>query len=117
MVVGVGIHQLGRNFIESLWSLTVALPQLRPKIARPSTNWISLEYLETAGRVLFPDFELRLFLEDAQEDRRIFRHLLLFEQREQLGRQFLRCLGRQRFCALAKARYRRQGGGKSRRQQ
>jgi hypothetical protein len=61
--VGVGIHQLGCNCIEPLWSLTVALLQLRPKIARPPTDRIDLEDLETAGGVLFPDFELRLFLE------------------------------------------------------
>ena len=72
--------------------------------------------METAGRVLFPDFELRLFLEKAHNDRRIFWHLLLFEQREQLGRQFLCCLGRQRLAAFAKARDRRQGSGQSRRQ-
>ena len=69
IVVGVGIYQLGRNSIEPLWSLTVALLQLRPKIARPPTNRIGLEDLETAGGVLFPDFELRLFLENAHKDR------------------------------------------------
>src|SRR5215207_8600057 len=69
MVVGVGIHLLGRNSIESLRSLTVALPQLRPKVARPPANRIGLEDLETAAGVLFPDFELRLFLEDAHKDR------------------------------------------------
>ena len=66
---GVGIHQFGRNAIEPLWGLTVALPQLRPKIARPPANRIGLEDLETAGGVLLPDFELRLFLEDAHQDR------------------------------------------------
>src|ERR1700704_4679314 len=75
MEVRVGIHQLGRNCIEPLWSLTVALLQLRPKIARPPTDRIDLEDLETAGGVLFPDFELRLFLEEAHKDGRIFWHV------------------------------------------
>ena len=64
--VGVGIHQLGRNRIEPLRRLPVALVQLRPEIARPPADRIGLEDLETAGRVLLPDFELRLFLENAQ---------------------------------------------------
>jgi hypothetical protein len=138
MEVGVGIHQLGRNCIEPLWSLTVALLKLRPKIARPPTDRIDLEDLETARVVLFPDFELRLFLENAHKDRRMFWHLLLPEQREQLGRQLLCCLGRQLLRCLgrqllrclgrqllrclgwqpiavfAKARDRRQRRGKSR---
>ena len=69
IIVGVGIHQLGRHSIEPLGSLTVALLELRPKIARPPTDRIDLEDLETAGGVLFPDFELRLFLESAHQDR------------------------------------------------
>src|SRR6476620_4308277 len=114
MEVGVGIHQLGRDRIKPLWRLPVALIKLRPEIARPPADRIGFQDLETAGRVLLPDFELRLFLEKTQHDRRRFRHLLLFEQREQLGGQLLRCLGRQRFCALAKARNRRQRRGNSR---
>ena len=124
IVIGIGIHQLRRNRIEPLGSLTVALIQLRPKIARPSADRIDLQELETAGGVLLPDFELRLFLENAHKDRRIFWHLPLPEQREQLGRQLLCRLGRQRLCRLgrrriavfAKARDRRQCRGKSRRQ-
>ena len=67
--VGIGIHQLGRNCIEPLWSLTVALMQLRPKIARPPTDRKDLEDLEMAGGVLLPDFEFRLLLENAHKDR------------------------------------------------
>ena len=63
------MHQLGRHRIESLRSLTVALLQLRPKIARPPADRIGLEDLEMAGGVLFPDFELCLLLEDAHKDR------------------------------------------------
>src|SRR4029453_13536824 len=114
--VGIGIHQLGRNCIEPLWSLTVALVQLRPKIARPPTDRKDLEDLETAGGVLLPDFEFRLFLENAHKDRRMFWHLLLSQQREQLGRQLLCCPGRQLLAVFAKARARRQRRGKSRRQ-
>src|SRR4029077_20275007 len=110
--------------------LTVALIQLRPEIARPPADRIDLQELETAGAVLFPDFEVRLFLENAHKDRRMFWHLPLPEQREQLGRQLLWRLGRQLLCRLgrqvlccpgrqltavfAKARDRRQCRGKSR---
>ena len=137
---GIGIHQLGGHCVEPLWSLTVALIQLRPKIAGPAADRIGLEDLETASSVLLPDFELRLFLENAHEDRRMLRHLLLPEQREQLARHRLCCLARQRrrlrlcrlarhlrrrrfccptrqlFSVVAKARDRRQCRGKSRRQ-
>ena len=132
IVIGIGIHQLGRHRVEPLRSLTVALIQLRPKIARPPADRIDLQELETAGGVLLPDFELRLFLENAHKDRRMLWHLPLPQQREQLGRQLLCRLGRQRLCrlgrrlrcclgrrriaAFAKARDRRQCRGKSRRQ-
>src|SRR5215469_8888957 len=76
IVVGIGIHQRGGNCIEAFWSLTVALMQLRPKIARPPADRINLEHLETAGGVLLPNFEFRLFLENADQDRRMFWHLL-----------------------------------------
>src|SRR6266436_2563779 len=46
----------------------------------------------------------------------MFWHLLLSEQREQLGRQLLCCPGRQLIAVFAKARDRRQCRGKSRRQ-
>src|SRR5262245_2005632 len=116
IVVGIGIHQLGRNCIEPLRSLTVALMQLRPKIARPPTDRKNLEELEMAAGVLLPDFEFRLFLENAHKDRRMFRHLLLSKQREQLERQLLCCSGRQLIALFAKGRDRRQCRGKSRRQ-
>ena len=131
IVVGIGIHQLGRHRVEPLRRLTVALIQLRPEIARPPADRIDLQELETPGAVLLPDFELRLFLENAHKDRRMFWHLSLPEQREQLGGQLLCRLGRQRLCALggtpcclgrrrtaafAKARDRRQCRGNSRRQ-
>src|ERR1700745_2978282 len=65
IVVGIGIHQLGRNCIEPLWSLTVALMQLRAKVARPPTDRKDLEEFEMAAGVLLPDFEFRLLLEDS----------------------------------------------------
>src|SRR5262245_41000546 len=90
--------------------------QLRPKIARPPADRKGLEELEMSAAVLLPDFELRLFLENAHKDRRMFWHLLLPQQREQLGRQLPCCPGRQLISAFAKARDRRQCRGKSRRQ-
>ncbi len=65
IVGGIGIHQLGGNRIEPLRRLAVALMELRPKIARPPTDRKSLEQREMSGGVLLPDFELRLFLENA----------------------------------------------------
>ena len=53
---------------------------------RKQNHLDSMEDLEKAAAVLFPDLELRLFLEDAQHDRRVLRHFLLLEQQEQLGR-------------------------------
>src|SRR5215467_5760022 len=44
----------------------------------------------------------------------MFWHLLLSEQRKELGRQLLCCPGRQRIAVFAKARDRRQCRGKSR---
>ena len=67
------------------------------------------------GGVLLPDFEFRFFLEDAQNDRRMFWHLLLAEQREQLGRKFRRCVFRQLIAVFAKALHWRQSTGESRR--
>src|SRR5262249_15013303 len=99
-----------------LWSLTVALVQLRPKIARPPADRKDLDDLEMAGGVLLPDFELRLFLENAHKDRRMFWHVLLSEQREQLGRQLLCRPRRQLIAVFAKARDRHQCRGDSRRQ-
>ena len=57
-----------------------------------------------AGVVLLPDFEFRFLLENAQKDPRMFWHVLLLEQREQLRRQLLRCLFRQRLPSSARHR-------------
>src|SRR5262249_12266122 len=118
IVVGIRIHQLRRNCIEPLRSLTVALMQFRPEIARPATDGIGFEELKMAGEVLFPNFELRFLLENADEDRRVFRHLFLLEERQQLARYFLGRLGWQLigwelFAVFAKARERRQSAGES----
>jgi hypothetical protein len=60
IVLGVRIHQLYRNRIEALGSLTVALMELRPKSALPPTDGVDLDDLEMTGGVLLPDFKFRL---------------------------------------------------------
>ena len=82
IVIGVRIHQAGRDRIEALGCLTVAFSDLRPEIARPAADRIDFEQLEAAGGILLPDFELGFFLEDANEDRGTLWHVPLWEQRE-----------------------------------
>ena len=77
IVVGIGIHQAGRDRVEALRRLAVAFDFLRPELARPAADRINLEQLKLAGGVLLPDFELRFLLEDAHEDRRVLRHIFL----------------------------------------
>jgi hypothetical protein len=79
--VRIRIHQLGRNCVEALWSLTIALVHFRPKIAGPPTDRIDLEKLKVAGGVLLPDFEFCFFLENSHQNPRTLRHMLLIEQR------------------------------------
>ena len=69
IVIGVRIHQAGRDRIEALRCLTVAFGDLRTEIAGPAADRIDLEKLETAAGVLLPDLELRFFLENAHKDR------------------------------------------------
>ena len=45
----------------------------------------------------------------------MFRHVFLLEQRQQLGRQLLRCFRRQLIAVFGKAPDRRQKAGESRR--
>ena len=58
VVIGVRIHQAGRDRIEALWRLAVAFIDLRAEIAGPAADRIDLEQLEAAGGVLLPDLEL-----------------------------------------------------------
>ena len=82
IVIGVRIHQAGRDRIEALRCLTIAFGDLRTEIAGPAADRIDFEQLETAGGILLPDFELGFFLEDADEDRGTLWHVPLWEQGE-----------------------------------
>ena len=115
VVVGIGIHQAGRDRIEALRRLTIAFLDLRTKAARPAADRIDFQQLVAAGGVLFPDFELGLFLEDADEDRRFLRHVFLVEQRQHLRRQFLHRAGGQLIAVVAVAAGKRQRTGENRR--
>ncbi len=121
IVVGVRVHQLWRDGIETFGGLIVALVPLRPELARPAADRVELEKLETAGGGLLPDFELRFLLEDADQNRRKLWHLFLRQQRQQRGRQFARRFLRQRRrcflgygSTLGKAADRRQNAAHSR---
>ena len=108
IIVGIGIHQAGRDRVEAFRRLAIAFGFLRSEFARPATDRIHLEQLILAGGVLFPDFEFQFLLEDANEDRRILRHILLLQQRQHLRRQFLHRPGRQLIAFLAVAAGKRQ---------
>ena len=60
IIVGVRIHQAGRDRIEALGSLAVALSDLGAEIAGPAADRVDLEQLETPAGILLPDFELRI---------------------------------------------------------
>src|SRR6516164_3116692 len=77
IVIGVRIHQAGRDRIEALGRLSVAFIDLRAEIAGPAADRVDLEQLETAGGILLPDFELGFFLENADEDWRTLWHVPL----------------------------------------
>ena len=79
IIVGVRIHQAGSDGVETLRRLAVALLDLGSELARPAADRIGLEQRETAGLVLFPDFEFGFFLEDPHQDRRFLRHVLVFD--------------------------------------
>src|SRR5579863_8122714 len=79
VVVGVGVHLCRRDGVKSLGSLPVALRSLGAELTRPTADRVRLEQGEAGGRVLLPYLELRFFLEQPDEDRRLLRHVLLLE--------------------------------------
>ena len=82
IIIGVRIHQAGRDRIEALGCLTIAFSDLRTEIAGPAADRIDFQKLETAAGTLLPDFKLGFFLEDVDEDRGTVWYVLLCEQRE-----------------------------------
>ena len=93
VVMRVGVHLLRPHGVETLRGLAVAFPGLRAKVTRPAADRISLEQSEAAAGILFPDLDLRFFLEQADQNRRIDGHVLLFELRQHLLRQWLERTG------------------------
>ncbi len=86
IILRVRIHQAGRDAVEAFRRLAIAFLDFGTEIARPAADRIGLEQRIAAGAVLLPDFELGFFLEQANEDRRILRHVLLFHLRQQRWR-------------------------------
>ena len=91
IITRIGIHLAGSDRVEALRRLTVALLDLGAKVARPAADRIGLEQREAAGVVLLPDFQLGFFLEDADQDRRLDRHVLAGDQRPRLAGHRLHC--------------------------
>jgi hypothetical protein len=75
IVIGIRVHLTGRDRVEALGRLPVAYFLLRTEIARPFADRVALQECVLAVTVLFPDLHLRLFLEDAGEDRRVLVHI------------------------------------------
>ena len=87
MVLGVRVHLLARDRVEALGRLAVALLDLGAELSRPVANGIGLEVVVAAVVALLPDLELGVFLEDADEDRRLRVHALLAEEHHGVLRQ------------------------------
>ena len=105
MEAGVRIHLLVADGVEALGRLLVALPLLGAEIARPVADRIGLEVVEAAVVALLPELQLRLFLEDADEDRRFRLHALLAQEHHGLlgkrphgGRENIGAAARQDGC-------------------
>ena len=100
MVLAARVHLILRDEIEPFRRLTVALADLGPEAARIGADRIGFEEMEAAVVLGLPYFELRLGLEDADEDGRFLGHALLSEQRARLGRKRLH-VGRRELAAAA----------------
>ena len=115
IVIRVGIHQPGRERIKALGGLAIAFLDLRSEIARPAADRIHLEQRIAPAGILLPDFEFRFLLEDADEERRVLRHVFLLKRRQHLRRQFLHRPAGDVIALFAKAAAKRQGRGEHRR--
>ena len=72
------------------------------QIARPAADRIGFQQRVLAVVVFFPDLHLRLFLEDAGEDREIFVHVRRLDFGERLlGKWGLRSAGRDNVVGVA----------------
>jgi len=89
IIIGVRIHQAGGDGVEAFGSLSVAFPELGPELARPTADREGVKESEPSRVVLFPHLELRLLLEDAQQDRRALLHVLGFDLGQYRFRQWL----------------------------
>src|SRR6185437_7182588 len=114
VIAGIGIHQTGGDRVKAFRRLTIAFLDLRPEIARPAADRIDLEQRIAPAGVLLPDFEFRFLLEDADEDRRLLRHVLGLELRQHLRRQFLHRLRGQLVAFVRKTSAERQRAGQNR---
>src|SRR5262249_54170465 len=116
-IVGrVGIHLPGRDRVETLGRLAIALLNLGAELTRPAADRIGLQQRVAAGLVLLPDLELGLFLEDARKDRRLLAHALLLDERPHLRRHRRQGLGNSDAVGLAAGERDRSRDGRRSRQ-
>ena len=76
IVLRVRIHLAGGDVVETLRRLPVAFLDLGSELAGPAADRIGLRERVAALAVLLPDFQLGLFLEHADQDRRFHLHVL-----------------------------------------
>ena len=85
VIGGVRLHLRGRDRIEALRHLTIALVRLGAELAGPAADRIGLQQRVAAIGLHLPDFELRLLFVGANEDGRALRRVHLLHQSDGLG--------------------------------
>ncbi len=85
--LAVRVHLARIDGVETFRRLFVTFLHFRPKPTGPVADRIGLEVIEAAIILLFPDFELRLLLENPDENRGFLSHALFGEQHLRFGRQ------------------------------
>ena len=91
--MGVRIELRRRDRIEAFRRLAIALLDLRAELARPAADRIRGKQPVSSRIVLFPDLEFGLFLEEPDQGRGFFRHVLALELGKHLRRERLEGLG------------------------
>ena len=87
MVFAGRVHLAGLDLVEALGRLIVANGFFGAEFAGIIADRIGLEMLVAAVIGRLPHLELRLFLEDAHEDRLILTHAFLLQQRQRFWRE------------------------------
>ena len=89
IIAGIGVHLAGRDRVETLRHLAVALAALGAKLAGPAAHREGFEQRVAPVRLHLPDFKLGFFLVSADEDGRGPGRPGLFHQRQRVRRDWL----------------------------